>query len=471
MKIIVSAINPLFPDKVIGGSTRHLHNVAVHLGELGHDITILCTQREDNRQPFQWHERVYVLPIFRFKQPFPQPYDTPSYNLAAVIHDLSRHLVGADRFYMHDGEMLFPFLYQDIPTVISLRDNVYPETMLGSYLFQGDVLIAIADYSRDLYLNTAGRFFPELANRTIVINNGLDFDVFYPGSPDKAIFEIVPVDPNRHLIVLHPHRPEASKGLPQTLEVIDRLVHQHGLTNIKTLVPRWFDADLSAEVRAYYRHIEQDIDRRGLRENFLFHDWIPQQMMADYYRLGHVTLALGHFVEAFGNVPYESLACGTPAIAARIATHRSILPDDLLYKVHFDDHDTAASLAAAVLKGKEQTPARTMAYLKQHYGVEQQLADYSEAILMAEKKPPMRYQPLPIDNLTHFRLAPWCYEWGDRQFYHDFLASHRRMSELSTLLNEFPDGFSYLRAEQFGLSRPMVEQWFRDGYLVPVSSG
>ena len=43
---------------------------------------------------------------------------------------VAEHLVQADRFYMHDGELLLPYLYCDVPTVISLRDSVYPETII-----------------------------------------------------------------------------------------------------------------------------------------------------------------------------------------------------------------------------------------------------------------------------------------------------------------------------------------------------
>lgn len=52
--------------------------------------------------------------------------------------------------------------------------------------------------------------------------------------------------------------------------------------------------------------------------------------MAAYYAAGEVTLCLGSMVEAFGNVAYESLVCGTPSIAARVGVHRGQLPDDLI---------------------------------------------------------------------------------------------------------------------------------------------
>lgn len=462
MNITAFAINPLYPDQVIGGSTKHLHNVAVHLGELGHKITIFSTRREDTAVSFRWHENVEIRPELTFKQPFPQPYETAPHNIAWNIQRVAEHLATADRFYMHDGELLFPPLYTDKPAIISLRDNVYPETLLGSFLFRGDALIAIAEYSRQVYLNTAGQFFPELAERTVTINNGLDFDKFYPAQPNPAIFDYVNVDPAAHEILLHPHRPEPSKGLPQTIEVVDRLVKNHGRVNLRVLIPQWFASNLNLEVRAFAEQIEQEIAQRGLTEYFIFHKWIPQSLMPDYYRLGQATLALGHFVEAFGNVPYESLACGTPAVVARVATHRSLLPDDLLDKVHFDDHDTAAQLTADILAAQRRTSPATMAYLKAHYGIEAQLAAYAKVILETPKKPPLAYRLQPLSAETRYQLAPWCY-LHDGVIFHDYRAEHTAVSPLIHLLQNHPEGFTPRDAG----SAEAVAEWYKLGYIVP----
>lgn len=468
MRIVGFSINPLFPDRVIGGSAKHQKNVLVHLGELGHRVTVLCTRHPDSREPFFWHENVEVRPVLPFKQPFPQPYETPAYALATVIETVAEELETADRFYMHDGELLIPYLYRRIPTVISLRDNVYPETILGSFLFEGDCLIAIAEYSRQVYLSTAGRFIPELAQRAVTIHNGLDFGRFAPGAPSRTIVEQIGVDPARDFIVLHPHRPEPTKGLPQTIAVAERLVRQYGVGNLKVLVPRWFDAAISAEVRAYYDAMQDELTARGLRDHFVFHDWIPQSLMPDYYRLGHLTLVLGSFVEAFGNVPYESLACGTPAIVARVATHRSLLPDHLIDKVHFDDDATAAALAAAAWREQRRTSAETLAYLRAHFDIQTQLDGYAQAILGARKLPPVQPRPAAPNAATRYRLSPWCYTWGDGQVYHDYHARHAQRPTLTQLCAAYPDGFGAAEAAEAGLSAAQLADWRRDGYLTPI---
>jgi glycosyltransferase involved in cell wall biosynthesis len=450
----------------MGGAQKHLQAIATHLGDMGHDVVIYTTARSDTNTPFRWHENVQVQPVMRFKQPFPGPYDTPAYNLAFNVQTLGAALLDADRFYMHDGEFLFPFAYRDVPTVVSLRDNVYPETQLGSFLFAGDSLVVISEFSRQYYLGTAGRFFPELGERMVVIHNGLNWERFSPTPPDD-ILAYLDVSPERDNIVLHPHRPELSKGLPQTIEVVDRLVHRHGILNLKVLVPQWIDVGLSSDIRAYYERIQADIGARGLSDNFVFHGWIPQELMPQYYSLGAVTLSLGHFVESFGNAVYESLGCGTPTIAARIATHRELLPDKLLDKVHFDDHDAAAAIAAEIINSGRRTTPETLTYLRTHYGVERQLSAYANVILNARKRPPPTYRVQPLGETTRYRLAPWSYEW-EGGFYHDYHASHVQLPALSSLLAQHPTGFTLPQARAAGVDADEVHVWYREGYLVPM---
>jgi glycosyltransferase involved in cell wall biosynthesis len=468
MKIVGFSINPLFEDRVIGGSAKHQRNVLVRLGELGHQVTVLCTRHPDSR-PFRWHPNVEVLPLLPFKQPFPQPYAVPAFTVAEIVQTVGEHVAGADRFYMHDGELLVPYVYRDVPTVISLRDNVYPETILGSFLFAADTLIAIAEYSRQVYLHTAGRFLPELERRAITINNGVDFALFRPGEPGDEIRARIPgVDPRRHFVVLHPHRPEPTKGLAQTLAAAELLVRRHGCESLRVLVPRWYDEAISPEVRAFYDAFEAEIAARGLREHFVFHGWVPQRLMPDYYRLGHLTLVLGSFVEAFGNVAYESLACGTPAIVARVATHRSLLPDELIAKVHFDDDETAAALAAAVWREGSRTAPATTAYLRANFDVDAQLDAYAAAILGAKRAPPPQTRVEPIGPHTRHVLAPWCYAWGDGMVFHDFLARHERLPALSALAAAHPAGFDAGHAAEHGVTAEELAFWRREGYVAPL---
>lgn len=468
MNILMFSITPLFPDHDMGGGQKHLRTIALHLARQGHDITLLCTRREDTNQPFRWHERARVLPILRFRQPFPAPYDTPAYNIAAIMQDVGEHMQAADRFYIHDGEFVFPYVYRDKPTVVGLRDNVYPETIQGAFHFAGYRLIVVSEYARQFFLQTVGRFFPELPSRIQLIRNGIDWTRFQPTAPQRVL-ELLPlVDPQQHAIVLHPHRPEDGKGIWQTIEVADRLVKQYGFAKLRVLVPRWLGVQYDPGVQDLYDRVEREIAQHSLSDHFVFHEWVPVDLLPEYYSLGGVTLALGSIVESFGNAVYESLGCGTPSIVARISSHRELLPEHLVDKVDFGDHDAAARRAADILREQRRTSQATLDHLHANFRVEDQLNAYAETILTAEAAPPMQYRFAPLDESTRFILPIWCYRAGSKGIYHDYRVTYLQDAALERLLDAYPSGFTFGEATQ-GASREQVMAWYRDGYLVPMT--
>lgn len=467
MKIVMHSITPLFPEHVLGGAQKHLRFIATHLGEAGHTVVILSTQRVDTQEEFQWHPNVTVRPILRYKQPFPSPYDTGAHNIAGIVQDFYEELQDADRCYIHDGEFLFPFVYENIPTVVSLRDNVYPETIQGAFIHQPHKVVLISEFSRKFVLATAGRFFPELEERIELIHNGIDWSHFTATAPERIRDYIPDVDPTQHAIVLHPHRPEETKGMWQTIGIADLLVNKHGHNNLRVLVPKWLGSDADEGVRDFYRRIEAEIAGRGLQAYFVYHGWIPHDMLPAYYSFGHVSLSQGSFVETFGNAVYESLGCGTPSVVARIATHRELLPEALIDKNDYGDLETAALLCDDIIRNKRRTSQATLDYLHKHYSQPRQLTRYREVIEHAALGPKMPFAPQPITDDSIFSLAPWCYDAGERGFYHDFRADYRQELVLRDLLRQHPTGFLRRVALEQGVSRAAFEVWYRDGYLVP----
>jgi hypothetical protein len=145
MNILAFSMTPLYPDRVMGGAQKQLYAVVLHLARSGHRVRVVCTRREpDAVQPFQWHPNAEVIPTFRFKQPYPEPYATPIFNIANAIQDLGEFLAEADVFYSHDGGFIFPYVYSTTPTVVSLRSVIFSETLQSAFLFQGDDLILIS---------------------------------------------------------------------------------------------------------------------------------------------------------------------------------------------------------------------------------------------------------------------------------------------------------------------------------------
>lgn len=463
MKIVMFSINPIFPKLVTGGASKHLYHIAQYLGDQGHEIEILCARAEGGQDKFVWTENVTVFPILPFHLPFPQPYAVSGGELALIVDRLAEHLRTADRFYIHDGEFLLPDLYAKLPTIISFRDNIYPESVLGSFISRADDILCVSEFSASVIAATAGRFYPGLTDRIHQVNNGIDLSVFKPVDP-LFLAQRLGVDAAAETVLLHPHRPEPGKGLPETIRVADCLVHQYGVENLKILVPEWIGSMVSSGEASFHTDMLALMDELGVSEHFQFIPWVSQMEMPALYSLGEATLCLGSIVEAFGNVAYESLACATPSIVAKVGVHRTLLPETMIDKVAFGDTEAAAEKAFAIIQEKRQVPDSTIKYLKTHLDFEKQVRNYAEVITSATKRLSLEFShPQPFQDRKYV-LAPWCYFEEDR-LYHDF---HNRFSPAGQLVDLTMDGkpFTLSNARQLGVNDEQWEGWIEDTVIV-----
>lgn len=465
MKIVVFSVNPVFPDLVTGGASKHLFNICRALGQYGHKVELLCARAEQPHPDFLWAENVLVSQCLPFHMPFPQPYAISPADLGLIAEQVGRHLETADRFYIHDGEFLLPDVYAEIPTVVSFRDNVYPESVLGSFIDKADEIICVSPYSAEVVNSTAGRFFPGLQDRIHLVNNGIDFELFKPVDTEQLANKLG-VNPQVDTILLHPHRPEPGKGLPETIRVVEQLVHRFGKRQIKVLVPEWIETMVAADEESFYHQMNHLMDDLGVRENFTFIPWLSQAEMPALYSLGKATLCLGNFVEAFGNVAYESLACGTPSVVARVGVHRTMLPDNLIDKVDFGDIDEAAVCVLSILEEGKINQSEVLAYLKEQMNFQQQVTRYSEVITQCEKRPKLCFSVPHYSNDQPYTLAPWCY-LVDERIYHDFHQGYETDLALTTLLAETPM-ISKSGAKARGITEDQWETWMARTWLVPL---
>jgi glycosyltransferase involved in cell wall biosynthesis len=464
MKIVMFSINPIFPEKVTGGASKHLYHIASHLGKLGHTVEILCSQPQDKLLPFDWSENVRVLPNLPFDIPFPQPYNISGPDLALILQRLSDALIDADRFYIHDGEFLIPDVYQSIPTVVSFRDNIYPESVLGSFIGKADEVICVSEYSASVIKSTAGQFFPGLIERIHQVNNGIDFNQFKPIDPSHLANKLG-INLKEDRVLLHPHRPEPGKGLPETIMVVDRLVHQRGWKNIKVLIPEWIDMMLSGCDSDFYNEMMRLMQDLGLQDHFQFIPWLPIERMPELYSLGEVTLCLGNIVEAFGNVAYESMACGTPSIVAHVGVHRTMMPDDLIVKVPFGDITCAVEKTISILDGQGEVSQEALNFLQSKMSIERQVEDYAEIIFTCQKRDRLRFSPPNVREDQEFEVAPWCYFDGNR-LYHDFHGLFESAAQLAELFSG-RQSISRLEAKKAGITDDAWEKWIDRTWIVP----
>jgi hypothetical protein len=168
-------------------------------------------------------------------------------------------------------------------------------------------------------------------------------------------------------------------------------------------------------------------------------------------------------------VAYESLACGTPSIVAKVGVHRMLLPDEMIDKVNYNDIDAAAEKACEILKKQQRTSPEVLDYLRTHLDFEKQVNGYASIITNCQKQTRLQYKTQQVDQYTLFQIAPWCYLDGTRIF-DDYTSSYYEAANLSKLTS-MKEKFSLSDAEEIGVSKSEWLYWYEQTWIVPVTPG
>lgn len=418
-RILVLSLGPIFKNHIHGGSQKILKEVITYLGRRGHKITVYCTKRSDNYESFQLTENVTVHPILRFKQTFPLPYLTAPFNLAAIIKLIEKEKKCNDVIYAHDSGFNFPFLFNNIPTISSLRDFYYPETLLGAFSFDRDEIIVNSWYTFNCLTKNISELRPGIKNRVVYIPNGIDTKHFYKRDTLSEIRKIIKIKQD-DIPILYPHRPEISKGIFEVLKVLS-LIKQKGIRNLKLLIPKYIDLMVSNEHQPLYDKILSMAKKMDLIDNIVFHPWIPYSLLPEYYSLGKLSFSIGNFVESFPNASLESIACETPSISARVAAHRSVLPEIIEPKIDFGDYIEAANLAYNYLTNNFDNDIllKGRKYIEEYYHYNKMLKEYERIITNCSFKEPITVS-VNSQIFTHVTLPPWTYLSNKYGLYNDY---------------------------------------------------
>lgn len=464
MKILFFFMESVFPRHSHGGSTTILKDLALSLGKRGDEVTIVCRQRSNNKEKFRIHPKVRVLPILRFKEVFPDAYFTPPYNISSALCQIYNLSKENDLFINFDSNFIFnEIINRQIPIINCLHDFVYSGALQGSFLFRRDLIIVNSKFVKDSLLATVGSLFPYLSTRIILIPNGIDTRLFKRVRP-KQIYDHLPIKNEKRPILLCPHRPELGKGIYEAIKVTYLLKTKHKYRNIKLLIPIGLDERFSPEIKRFYSNLRKYIFKNSLTNNIIFHSWISQELMPQYYSLGDITLCLGNQIESFGNVPLESILCETPVIITRIGAYRTVLPEWCVSKIDPGEINQATKLINKFIK-KKPILDKQIHYVKRFFNKDKMIKKYQKIIDKGMINNALQFNrpTLKGNRSIRFTLSPWCY-FSRKGVYNDYLKLYRKRDKFLKFIehNKF---FNLSKAKEYGFYSSQILRELRNGFI------
>ena len=350
-----------------GGQVVFVLKLAECLGRMGYQVDVMTRQFEDQPKMERMDENVRVLRFpcggneFIGKEwlcdSIPEWID----NAAAFIH--KRHLKYAfiNSHYWDAGlagmglakEFEIPHFHTPHSIGAWKRDNMDgdPEENERKYNFKRrvedeqmlyndcDLVIATTEEQREL-LQGPDYQLPD--EHLAVIPPGYDDRQFFPVSPasrETLKHDLDATGP----IVLALGRMAHNKGYDLLIRsfttVVKRVPEARLLLAVGSTDPSKRELEQIDELRQLAKEL-------GIADSVLFRDYIPDDLLADYYRMADV-FALSSRYEPFGMTAVEAMACGTPAVVTTQGGLWKMLTwgRDTLYANPFNPDEYGHSLA------------------------------------------------------------------------------------------------------------------------------
>jgi len=203
-------------------------------------------------------------------------------------------------------------------TVAAVKNSIgenEPEVRLKTenHLAQScDMVIAATEREKENII----RYYDAPPERISVIPCGVNLDLFKPFPANLAKEEL---GLNGKKVILFVGRIERLKGIPRLIKAVSLLKTKHF-----RLVIIGGDAEDDPEIERLGTLAKQ----LSLQNSVQFVGRVPQEELPLYYAASDVTV-IPSYMESFGLVVLESLACGTPVVATDVGDMKNIVQPEL----------------------------------------------------------------------------------------------------------------------------------------------
>ena len=339
-----------YPPRIVGGLGKHVHRLSLALAEAGHTVHVVTRDHPDAPAEEEI-DGVHVVrvgeypPIVPFEELIPW---VMQFNVG-VLERATKILLDEDVDVVHAHDWLVGYAAAgvknlfDLPLVSTVHATEYgrhqgylpgPMNKLIHQIewwltYESRRTITCSRYMHD----QIEEIFQLPPSKLDVISNGVDLDAVHKPEGVED-FRAKHVQDGEKLIFFA-GRLEYEKGVQTVLDALP-LVTEH-------LPVRFYVAGVGTHEQALREHVERD----GLDGQVEFLGFVPEDELRMFYAAADLAVVPSIY-EPFGMVALETMAAGTPCIAADTGGLRELVVHDAT-GLRFEPGDPA-SLAGAILR-------------------------------------------------------------------------------------------------------------------------
>ena len=170
------------------------------------------------------------------------------------------------------------------------------------------IIVATEKEKQDLI-----RFYNALPEKVGVVPCGVNMELFHPVDRGAARNKLGLTDEK---ILLFVGRIDPLKGIEQLIKTVPLLKNSVGIR----LIVVGGDENSKAELE----ELQKQAAELNIRDSITFQGMVKQEQLPYYYSAADICVVPSYY-ESFGLVALESLACGTPVVAADVGDLRNII--------------------------------------------------------------------------------------------------------------------------------------------------
>jgi teichuronic acid biosynthesis glycosyltransferase TuaC len=234
-----------------------------------------------------------------------------------------------------------------------LQDSGLRKHIVAHYLKKASKVISLSEE-----MARKGDELSNIAERTVVIRNGVDTDKFYYLDQNECR-EKLSLSQNEKIILgvgALIHR----KGFDLVIKGLEKVIATQGLESTK-----FYILGAQGPEGDYRKELNQFIEQHSLQENVVFVGAVDNSQLITWYNAADV-FCLASRGEGSPNVLTEALACGTPAVATNVGSVPEIMAseDDLGYCVPNEGMKDISNKIIELLKLKHDRQKQAVAFSK-----------------------------------------------------------------------------------------------------------